>query len=112
MSRTITSVLAILLLLFAGAAGGAAASEVKVVDGVKGPEGPLYLDGNLYYVAWVTGALSRWDGSKSVVLNDQKGCGHNGLALTQRKTFLLACTDDPGAILELDLNGKPASMDG
>jgi len=106
MSRTITSVLAILLLLFAGAAGGAAASEVKVVDGVKGPEGPLYLDGNLYYVAWVTGALSRWDGSKSVVLNDQKGCGHNGLALTQRKTFLLACTDDPGAILELDLNGK------
>jgi gluconolactonase len=34
------------------------------------------------------------------------GCGHNGLALTKQKTFLLACTDDPGAILELDMTGK------
>src|SRR5207249_9812873 len=35
-----------------------------------------------------------------------RACGHNGLALTKRKTFLLACTEQHGAILELDLTGK------
>ena len=39
-------------------------------------------------------------------LNHTEGCGHNGLALTKQKTFLLACTDAPGAILELDMTGK------
>ncbi|MGB7838790.1 MAG: hypothetical protein WBL40_11840, partial [Terrimicrobiaceae bacterium] len=36
----------------------------------------------------------------------QPGCSHNGLALTKQKTFLLACTDEHGAILELDIKGK------
>jgi gluconolactonase len=34
------------------------------------------------------------------------GCSHNGLALTKQRTFLLACTDEHGAILELDMAGK------
>jgi len=84
----------------------ASATETTVVRDVLGPEGPVLVDGTLYYVGWVSGTLSKWDGGKSVVLNDLPGCGHNGLALTARKTFLLACTDDPGAILELDLTGK------
>src|SRR5207247_8445294 len=46
------------------------------------------------------------DGKKATVLNNTPGCGHNGLALTKKKTFLLACTNDPGAILELDMTGK------
>jgi sugar lactone lactonase YvrE len=82
------------------------AQEVTVVSDVLGPEGPLFVDGNLYYVAWTTGALSKWDGKTSTVLNSLPGCSHNGLALTQRKTFLLACTDEHGAILELDLTGR------
>jgi gluconolactonase len=80
--------------------------EVTVVKDVLGPEGPLFVDGNLYYVAWTTGSLSKWDGKKSTVLNSLPGCSHNGLALTKQKTFLLACTDEHGAILELDLSGK------
>jgi gluconolactonase len=84
----------------------AGADEVTVVGNVLGPEGPLFVDGNLYYVGWVSNTLSKWDGKTSTVLNHTEGCGHNGLALTKQKTFLLACTDDPGAILELDLNGK------
>ena len=40
------------------------------------------------------------------MLNNAPGCSHNGLALTKEKTFMLACTDEHGAILELDLNGK------
>jgi gluconolactonase len=91
----------------AAATGGAArADEVTIASDVLGPEGPLYIDGNLYYVAWTANTLSRWDGKATTVLHTLAGCGHNGLALTQRKTFLLACTDDPGAILELDMNGK------
>jgi len=80
--------------------------EVTVVRDVLGPEGPLLVDGTLYYVAWTTGSLSRWDGRKATVLNSMPGCSHNGLALTKQKTFLLACTDEHGAILELDLTGK------
>src|SRR5206468_2193390 len=82
------------------------ADEITIVSNVLGPEGPLYVGGNLYYVAWVSNTLSKWDGKKSTVLNNTPGCGHNGLALTKQKTFLLACTNDPGAILELDMAGK------
>ncbi len=82
-----------------------AADEVTVVSNVLGPEGPLYVDGALYYVGWVSSTLSKWDGEKTTVLNDTSGCGHNGLALTKQRTFILACTDH-GAILELDMTGK------
>ena len=82
------------------------AEEITVVDNVLGPEGPLYVDGNLYYVGWISNTLSKWDGKTSTVLNSLEGCSHNGLALTPRHTFLLACTDNRGAILELDMRGK------
>ena len=85
--------------------GSAFADEVTVVSNVLGPEGPLFVEGNLYYVSWVSNTLSRWDGKTSTVIHSTPGCGHNGLALTKRRTFLLACTDH-GAILELDLAGK------
>src|SRR5262252_6987608 len=88
------------------AASGACAQEATVVKDVLGPEGPLVVDGRLYYVAWTSGTLSRWDGKASTVLNSLPGCSHNGLALTKQKTFLVACTDEHGAILELDMNGK------
>ena len=80
--------------------------EVTVVTGVLGPEGPLFIDGDLYYVAWNSDTLSRWDGKRSVVLNHTPGCGHNGLALTKRRTFLIACDDANGAIIETDMSGK------
>jgi gluconolactonase len=82
------------------------AEEVSIVSNVLGTEGPLYVDGNLYYVGWVSNTLSKWDGKTTTVLNHTEGCGHNGLALTKQKTFLLTCTNDPGAVLELDMNGK------
>src|ERR1043166_1846447 len=88
------------------AATAAAAEETTIVSNLLGPEGPLFIDGNLYYVGWVSNTLSKVECKTSTVLNKTDGCGHNGLALTKNKTFLLACTNDPGAILELDLNGK------
>ena len=88
------------------AATATGANETVIVSNVLGPEGPLYVDGNLYYVGWVSHTLSKWDGKTATVLNHTPGCGHNGLALTKQKTFLLACTEEHGAILELDMNGK------
>ena len=82
------------------------ADEYSIVSDVLGPEGPLYVDGNLYYVGWNSNTLSKWDGKTATVLDGTPGCGHNGLALTKQKTFLIACTNDPGAILEVDMTGK------
>src|SRR6266498_5709128 len=87
------------------AATAACADEISIVSNLLGPEGPLYVDGNLYYVGWVSNTLSKWDGKTSTVLNETPDCGHNGLALTKQKTFLIACSDH-GAILELDMKGK------
>src|SRR2546421_6784391 len=50
------------------------ANETLIVSNVLGPEGPLYVDGNLYYVGWVSNTLSKWDGKTTTVLN------HTGLA--------------------------------
>ena len=49
------------------------AAETAVVSDVLGAEGPLYIDGNLYYVGWVSNTLSKWDGKTSTVLNRNPG---------------------------------------
>jgi gluconolactonase len=100
----ITNVFALLVSLLC-AFGSAHAHELTVASNVLGPEGPLYVDGTLYYVGWVSSTLSKWDGKTSTVLNTTPHCGHNGLALTSRRTLLVAC-DEQGAILEVDLSGK------
>jgi gluconolactonase len=87
-------------------AAAAVAGEATVVTGLLGPEGPLYFGHDLYFVGWVSNTLSKWDGKAVTVLNRLAGCGHNGLALTRQKTFLVACTEEHGAILELDLTGR------
>lgn len=87
------------------AATAAGAGEITVATNVLGPEGPLYVEGNLYFVGWISNTLSKWDGKTITLLNTLAGCGHNGLALTKHKTFLVACTDEHGAILELDMTG-------
>jgi gluconolactonase len=95
-----------LVLIALLAATAASAREVVVVKGVHGPEGPLVVDGALYFVGWNDDRLSKWDGRRTTVIHRLKGCNHNGLALTPARTFLLACTADPGAILELTLDGR------
>src|SRR5438067_5660454 len=51
------------------AATAMGADETLIVSNVLGPEVPLYVDGNLYYVGWVSNMLSKWDGKSSTVLN-------------------------------------------
>jgi gluconolactonase len=93
-----------IVLMFASAVANA--QETTVVSDVGGAEGPLYIDGSLYYVSWVPETLSKWDGHKVTVLNHTAGCGHNGLAFTKQKTFLIACDSEHGAIIEVDMTGK------
>lgn len=40
------------------------AAESTIVSDVLGPEGPLFLDGELYYVSWISNTLSKWDGKR------------------------------------------------
>ena len=105
-ARHVLSTLVAASAILANAPSRAASGERVVVPNILGPEGPLYVDGNLYFVGWVSGTLSKWDGHTVTVLNNAPNCGHNGLALTKQRTLLLACTDEKGAILELDTTGK------
>ncbi len=102
---TVARFISLLVAVVMGASA-ANAKEITIVKDVLGPEGPLVVDGNLYFVGWISSTLSKWDGKTTTVLNSTPGCGHNGLALTKQKTFLVACDDEHGAILELDMTGK------
>ena len=66
MRTTIIVWFAVSAMLAATAAG---ADETLIVKDLLGPEGPLYVDGNLYYVGWVSNTLSKWDGKTATVLN-------------------------------------------
>ncbi len=97
---------AFVLAVAAGAPGLAAPGDERiVVAGIAKPEGPLERQGMLYFVSG-DGALLRWDGKATAVVNRTPGCAHNGLALTARGTFLLACMQGGGAILELAGDGR------
>ena len=87
------------------AANAALAEETVIARDVLGPEGPLFIDGSVYFVGWVSSTLARTDGKTVTVLNNHARCGHNGIALTQQKTLMLACTEE-GAIMEVGLDGK------
>jgi len=83
------------------------ADETVVVDGIQNPEGPLWIDGTLYFVGAVDSKLYKWDGKNLSVLNADKDCAHNGLAATSHGSLLVACSSlqYPG-IIEVDLEGK------
>ena len=87
---------------------GVYAQETTVVSGTLGAEGPLYVNGSLYYVSWISDTLSKWDGHQLSVLNHTPGCNHNGVRhCAKQKTLLIACgNNERGAILEVDLTGK------
>ena len=87
------------------AAAATGADETSIVKDLLGPEGPLSWTATF---TTLVGSPTRSQVGRqdSEVLNKTEDCGHNGLALTSDKTFLLACTNNPGAILELDMSGK------
>jgi hypothetical protein len=49
------------------------------------PRGRCNVDGNLYYVGWVSNTLSKWDGKTTTVLNRTPGpgCGFHDRVLSK-----------------------------
>ena len=80
----------------------AASAEKMVVDKLaRGPVGPVYENGSLYYVEWGSSELTKWDGESISTIHQLDGCGHNGLSATVQDTFLAACFFSSD-VLELD----------
>lgn len=81
-------------------------SEKVLVSNIGGPEGPLFVGHDLYYVGWTDNVLARWNGGHVSILNHDAQCVHNGLAQIDASHLLIACLADSGAVLEVTLDGK------
>lgn len=80
--------------------------EKVIVSGIGGPEGPVFIGSDLYYVGWTDEVLARWNGHETKTLHHEAGCIHNGLAAIAGNHLLIACLSDPGTIIEVTLEGK------
>ena len=59
-----------------GLASAACAADMKVInDKAAFPEGPIFLDGKLYYVEYGGNTIDIWDGKTNTVLWKSDGCG-------------------------------------
>jgi gluconolactonase len=86
---------------------GVASADMQVVaTDVIGVEGPQIVGSDLYYVSWAKETVNKWDGKNNSVVKDFPGCGPTGLTLTPSKTLFVACSADPGTIMEIDLKGN------
>jgi gluconolactonase len=88
----------------AGAVAGAPAGAVTVDPDAHYPEGPVWRDGQLFYVEYSANNIKRWDGAHSTVIWHRDGCGASGL-FDFHGHWLVACYDD-NAVVEIDAAGK------
>ncbi len=97
-------------LLFAAAlsalSGQAGAGETIVIDAeAHFPEGPVVVDGTLWYVEYAGQTLMRWDGSGAPVeVWAKEGCGPSGTA-PFHGDFLIACYDS-GELVRVTPKGE------
>jgi gluconolactonase len=82
------------------------APVATIVSGIGGPEGPVFVGRNLYYVGWTDNILARWDGRVATTIHHEAGCEHNGLAAIPGGHLLIACLADAGAVIEVTTAGK------
>jgi gluconolactonase len=83
----------------------ASTGTVTIVDKLPFPEAPLFVNDRLHWVEYISNRLMRLDGETRTVLHEQEGCGHNGLALSPDRQFVLICYES-NEILYLDLDGN------
>jgi gluconolactonase len=85
------SMLAGLLLL---AASGARGADVEVINAKSYfPEGPLWHDGQLYYVEYSAHRLMTWDDKENRRIWQQEGCGPSAVIAGGDGNFLITCYD-------------------
>lgn len=88
--RLARAVLTAIVLLAASVA--ARAAEIEVVDAdAFYPEGPIVLDGRLYYAEMTADRVRVWDGTAIRTFWEQEGCGPTAIAPVARQRFLIAC---------------------
>lgn len=93
------------LLILLWIADGAHAGSVGTIDpNAHYPEGPVWRDGQLYYVEYSAGNIKRWDGTQARIFWHRDGCGASGL-IAFHEHWLIACYD-ANSIVEIDSTGK------
>ena len=94
-------VLLILLLI----ADSAYAGSLSAIDpDAHYPEGPVWRDGQLFYVDYSASNIKRWDGTRATIFWHRDGCGASGL-IDFHGHWLIACYDD-NSIVEIDASGR------
>lgn len=92
------------LILLAGA--GAAAADVQVInEQAYFPEGPLWHNGQLYYVEYSANTVMIWDGSENRQVWRQDGCGPSAVIEDGRGNFLVTCYD-ANTLVRISTDGK------
>ena len=118
MVRTVGLIVVTLLLLVAcssGSQGGGTTESTKIQqDKVRvttiNPksfysEGPLWLDGKLFYVEYSKNRIMTWNGQRNEQFWKQDGCGASGLIQTPDKTLLVTCYDS-NTLAEVNRDGE------
>ena len=90
------------LLMLANAAR--AGSIVAIDPDAHYPEGPVWHDGQLFYVEYSAGNIKRWDGTRVAIFWHREGCGPSGL-ISVHDHWLIACYDD-NSIVEIDASAE------
>jgi sugar lactone lactonase YvrE len=81
-------------------------AEMEIIAGIAlFPEGPVYHNGNVYYVEYSGDKLTKWDGKKKITIHEKKGCGHNGLVLTPEGEFIIVCFNS-NEVIRTTMDGK------
>ena len=92
-----------------GLASAACAADMKVInDKAAFPEGPIFLDGKLYYVEYGGNTIDVWDGKTNTVLWKSDGCGPSAVAPLGTGDFVVTCYD-AGTIARVSRDGKPVA---
>src|SRR5687768_14984349 len=68
------------------------------------PEGPVMIDGKLYYAEYGGSRVSTWDGKTNAVFWKLDGCGPSAV-MPWQSGFLVTCYDN-GTYVKLSADGK------
>lgn len=97
--------LAISAMLLVGAATSTFAAEIEVInDKAAFPEGPVVVEGKLYYTEYGGNTLLVWDNGKTTKLWEQAGCGPSAV-IPLGDDFAVTCYD-AGSIARVSKEGK------
>jgi sugar lactone lactonase YvrE len=103
-SRTWQTLLLVLSCVLCIADGAFAGAVSELAADAHYPEGPVWRDGQLYFVEYSAGNIKRWDGEHATVLWHRDGCGPSGL-IEFHGHWLVACYDD-NSIVEIDASAR------